>query len=254
MTQIIALANEKGGVAKTTTAASLGGALVEGGQEVLLVDLDPQASLTLALGIPPHKVSHSVVDLLLSANTPLSVSVETSLAGLDIIPSNSEMTLAERFLPIRENYKHILRNSLRQATMYDTILIDCPPSMGAVTQNALVAADLVIIPTQPEYLSAYALRNMLPIIKNIRENENADLKYRILITMLDIRLNSHNYIAKQLRSKLGNIVFKTNIQVDSKLRECTIEGLPITHFTPQSRGAKQYRALAQELSSNANTR
>jgi len=254
MTQIIALANEKGGVAKTTTAASLGGALVEQGQEVLLVDLDPQASLTLSMNINPSNVHHSVADLLLSSNTPLSVSRETALAGLDIIPSNSEMTLAERFLPIRENYKHILRQSLRQATMYDTILLDCPPAMGAVVQNALVAANLIIIPTQPEYLSAYALRNMLATIQDIRKNENAGLQYRVLITMLDIRLNSHNNIARQLQSKLGNRVFRTTIQIDSKLRECAIDGLPITHFTPQSRGAKQYRALAQELNLNVNTR
>lgn len=252
MTKIIAIANEKGGVAKTTTTASLGGALVEQGQEVLLVDLDPQASLTLAVGIYPNELPHSVADVLLSTNTPLSLSRETSLPGLDIIPSNSEMALAERFLPIRDNYKYILRNALRQISMYDTILIDCPPSIGAVTQNALVASDLLIIPTQAEYFSAYALRNMFSLVQDIRKEENADLKYRVLLTMLDIRLNSHNSIYKQLQSKLGDILFKTVIQIDSKLRECAIEGLPITHFTPQGRGAKQYRTLAQELNLHVN--
>lgn len=252
MTTIIAIANEKGGVAKTTTAASLAGAFLEDGLEVLLVDLDPQASLTLAVGIYPNDLPHSVADLLLSANTPLSVSRETGLTGLDIIPSNSEMVLAERFLPIRKNYKNILNNALQQISMYDIILIDCPPSIGAITQNALVASDLLIIPTQAEYFSAYALRNMFTLVKDIRENENPGLKYRVLLTMLDIRLNSHKSIHKQLQTKLGEILFKTVIQIDSKFRECAIEGLPITHFTPQSRGAKQYRTLAQELNLNVN--
>jgi chromosome partitioning protein len=250
MTDIIAIANEKGGVAKTTTTASLGGALVEKGQEVLLIDLDAQANLTLALGITPSQVHRSVADLLLSANTPLSVSRETSLAGLDIIPANAEMTLAERFLPIRENYRHILKHSLNGIKMYDTILIDCPPSLGAVTQNALVAADLVIIPTQPEYFSAHALRNMLGLVQELRNQANPSLKYRILITMLDIRLSAHKAIHEQLKSTLGNSMFETVIQIDSKLRECTVEGLPITHFTPKSRGARQYRALAQEIHLN----
>ena len=254
MTKIIAIANEKGGVAKTTTTASLGGALVENGHKVLLVDLDPQASLTLALGLSPHEMRRSIVDLLLGTDTPSSLSQETSLPGLDIIPANSEMNLAERFLPVRDNYKHILSKAMRQLTTYDTILLDCPPSMGAVSQNALVAANLVIIPTQAEYLSTHALKNILAIIQNLQQGENPNLKHRVLVTMLDIRLNSHKYIVEQLRSSLGNIVFQTSIQIDSKLRECTVEGLPITHFTPQSRGAEQYRALAQELNLNVNKR
>ncbi len=247
MTQIIAVANEKGGVAKTTTAVSLGGALVNAGQDVLLVDLDPQANLSLALGVPPHKVRRSAADVLLNSVAPLSVSRETSIPGLDLIASNAEMGLSERFLPIRQRYKHILRQALEPIQLYDTIILDCPPSLGAVTMNALVAADLLIIPTQAEYFSAYALRNVMTTIRAVRREDNPGLVYRVLITMLDQRIGSHKALTKQLRDTFDRAVFETVIQVDSKLRESTIAGLPITHYLPRSRSAEQYSALAQEL-------
>jgi chromosome partitioning protein len=247
MTRTITISNEKGGVAKTTTAVSLGGALVEMGQNVLLVDLDPQANLSLALGVLPHQVRRSIADVLLNSAKPLSVSRESSIAGLDIIPSNAEMGLAERFLPIRQNYKHILRNALNQIQVYDTIILDCPPSLGTVTINALVAADILIIPTVPEYFSAFALRNMMNVIRSVRDEDNPDLVYRVLVTMLDIRIGSHKSLYNQLRTTFGNAVLETVIQIDSKLRESIIAGTPITHYTSRSRSALQYRDLAQEL-------
>lgn len=250
MTNTIAIANEKGGVAKTTTAVSLGGAMVELEQDVLLVDLDPQANLSLALGFPPHKTRHAVADVMLNSANPTSVSRETSIPGLDVLPSNSEMGMAERFLPIRQNYQYILKNALQSVKHYDTIILDCPPSMGAITLNALIAADLLIIPTQPEYLSAYALRHVMATIRTVRQEANPNLMYRILITMLDIRIGSHKALSAQLHNTFGKAVFETNLQIDSKLRESTIAGLPITHYVPRSRSALQYRALAQELIKN----
>ena len=247
MTRIIAIANEKGGVAKTTTAISLGGALVELEQDVLLVDLDPQANLSLALGLPPHKVRRSVADVIINGATPLSISRETAIPGLDVLPSNEEMGLAERFLPIRQDYQHILRNALKDIQLYDSIILDCPPSMGAITLNALNAADLLIIPTQAEYLSAYALRHVMATIRKVRVEDNPKLTYRILITMLDQRIGSHKALSKQLHNTFGDAIFQTTIQVDSKLRESTIAGLPITQYVSRSRSAQQYRALAQEL-------
>lgn len=247
MPNIIAISNEKGGVAKTTTSVSLAGALVEMGKEILLVDLDPQANLTLALGISPEKVRKSISDILLNSASPLSISRETTIPGLDIIPANSEMGLAERFLPIRQKYKFILREALTNVNSYDTIILDCPPSLGVITQNALVAANLMIIPTQAEYFSTYALKNVMGIIRSIRESDNPQLSFRILITMKDIRIRSHKSLSEQLRSTFGKAVFETTIQIDTKLRETSIAGLPITHYFPQSRGAQQYRSLAQEL-------
>jgi chromosome partitioning protein len=253
MTHIIAIANEKGGVAKTTTAVSLGAALVNLGQDVLLVDLDPQANLSLALGFPPHKVRRSIADVMLNAAPPLSVSKETSIPGLDVLPSNAEIGMAERFLTVRQNYKFILKNALKPIQLYDTVILDCPPSMGVITLNALVTADFLIIPTQAEYLSAYALRHVMAIIRNVRKEANPSLMYRILITMMDIRIGSHKVLSAQLQNTFGNAVLETIIQIDSKLRESTIAGLPITHFLPRSRGAQQYQALAQELTQYVKT-
>jgi chromosome partitioning protein len=247
MTRIIAISSEKGGVAKTTTAISLGGALVEMGQDVLMLDMDPQASLTLSVGISPHKVRHSIADVLINSVSPVSLSRETTIPGLDLLPSNSEMELAERFLPIRKNYKHILREAIQDIRLYDTIIIDCPPSLGAVTQNALVAADMLVIPTIPEYLSVYSLRNIMRVVRYIRAKDNPSLNYRILITMLDRRITSHTTLSSQLRDTFENAVFDSIIQIDTRLRDSTIAGIPITHFAKNTRSAHQYRALAQEL-------
>ncbi len=247
MPHIIAVANEKGGVAKTTTVLSIGGALVEIGYEVLLVDLDAQANLTLGVGLQPASLRRTIADVLLNTNSALSASRETDLPGLDIIPANQEMTTAERFLPIRQNYQFVLRNALKGLQLYDYILLDCPPSLGAVTSNALMAAKRLIIPTQAEYFSAYALRNMLQLVRRIRKEGNPGLAYHILITMLDRRNRIHRTIESQIRSKFGRSVFETVIQIDTRLRESTVAGLPVTHFSKSSRGAQQYRALAQEL-------
>ncbi len=250
MTQLIAVTNEKGGVAKTTTVLSLGGALVEAGYEVLLVDLDAQANLTLGLGITPAKVRRSVADVLLNSASVLSISRETPIPGLDLLPSNADMGLAERFLSIRQNYELLLKNALSGLTSYDYILVDCPPSLGAVTINAMTAANLILIPTQPEYFSVHGLRGVLAAIRRIRSQHNPDVNYRVLITMMDRRNRIHHNMSEQLRATFGEGVFQTVIETDTKLRESTVIGLPITHFFSRSRSAIQYRALAQELTQN----
>lgn len=250
MTHIIAVANEKGGVAKTTTAISLGGALVESGYEVLLVDMDAQANLTLGLGMNPGSVRRSVADMLLNSTSLISISRESNVPGLDVVPSNVDMGMAERFLPVRQNYEYILKNiflSTQSLTSYDFVLLDCPPSLGAVTTNALTAAQIVIIPTQPEYFSAHGLRNLMAMIRRVRTQTNPDLAYYILITMMDRRNRIHRTLSEQLRLTFKEGLLETVIEIDTKLRESTVAGMPITHFTPHSRSALQYRALAQEL-------
>lgn len=250
MKHIIAFTNEKGGVAKTTTALSLGGALVEAGNEVLLIDLDPQANLTLGLGIQPGKVRRSIGDVLLNSASILGISRETPIPGLDIVPANSDMILAERFLPIRQDYERILHNVLASVQNYDYILIDCPPSLGAVTMNALTTANMIIIPTQPEYFSVHGLRGVLSAVRRIRSQQNPNLNYRVLITMMDRRNKIHRTLHEQLRTTFGEGVFQTVIETDTRLRESTVVGLPITHYFPHSRSALQYRALAQEILQN----
>ena len=250
MTHVIAVANEKGGVAKTTTAISLGGALVESGYEVLLVDLDAQANLSLGLNINPANVRRSVADMLLNSASLISISRESNVPGMDVVPSNSDMGMAERFLPVRQNYEYILKNillSTQSLSSYDFVLLDCPPSLGAVTTNALTAAQFVIIPTQPEYFSAHGLRNLMAMIRRVRTQTNPDLAYYILITMMDRRNRIHRTLSEQLRLTFKDGLLETVIEIDTKLRESTVAGLPITHYTPHSRSALQYRALAQEL-------
>lgn len=248
MTYIISVANEKGGVAKTTTTISLGASLVETGLEVLVIDLDGQANLSLALGAETTKGQSGSVNVLLES-TPANDAVhQTGIPRLDLMPSSSEMGLAERFLPIRQGYETVLAKALRDNHWsYDYIIIDCPPFLGAVTYNALMASDLLIMPTQAEFFSINALRNMMAMVRRVRTQGNAHLTYRLLLTMYDRRNRIHRTLSEQLRTTFGNGVLDTVIETDTKLRESPIAGLPIIFHAPKSRSALQYRALAQEI-------
>ena len=249
MTYVITVSNEKGGVAKTTTTLSLGAALAELGHQILLIDLDAQANLTLALGFEPGGAALTASDILLE-NVPLeNVWQNSEFDRLELVPSSQKIERAEQLLPIHLNYATRLVDAIQasQPTKYDYILIDCPPALGAVTLNALNAADLLIVPTQAEYFSAYALRNMMTLVRKVRSENNPSLAYRILITLLDRRNRSHRTIQSQLENTFGDGLFKSIIEIDTKLRESPILGLPITKYKSNTRGAEQYRLLAQEL-------
>lgn len=248
MAYTIAIANEKGGVAKTTTALSLGGALVEAGKKVLMVDLDPQANMTLGLGFQPKNIQDGIAQVMLNSTPIASAIKHTSIAKLDLAPSNSELGMAERFLPVRQNYDTILANALSQAPSYDYIICDCPPALGAITLNGLTAANMLIIPTQAEYFSAYALKNMMSAIRQVRDQNNSNLIYRVLVTMFDRRNRTHRTLLEQLQTTFGNFgLLNTIIETDTKLRESPILGVPVMNYASGTRGAHQYRALAEEL-------
>ncbi len=248
MTFILSIANEKGGVAKTTTTLSLGAALVESGLEVLLIDLDAQANLTLALGLDTSQVKKSVTHILLESLPASQAILKTEVPRLDIIASNSEMSLAERFVPIRTGYELLLRKALREANWsYDYILMDCPPFLGATTINALTASDMLIMPTQAEFFSINALRNMMSVVRRVRSQGNPQLTYRLLLTMFDRRNRIHRTLSEQLRTTFGNGVLETIVETDTRLRESAIAGIPIIFHSPKTRSALQYRALAQEI-------
>jgi len=248
MTKTIAVSNEKGGVAKTTTVLSLGAALAELGNRVLLIDLDAQANLTLALGLEPGETELTSSNIMLDNESILNVRRKTEITNLDLIPSSSRIETSEQYLPVRTNYTTILQRAIQTSGLpYDFIVLDCPPALGAITRNALAAANLLLIPTQAEYFSAYALRNMMGLIRRTREMDNPNLSYRILVTMLDRRNRTHRNIHEQLRSTFGSGVFNTVIELDTKLRESPIAGQPITHYKSSARGSTQYRVLAQEL-------
>lgn len=249
MLKTIAISNEKGGVAKTTTTLSLGAALADMGHRVLLIDMDAQANLTLSLGFEPGEAEYTSSEIMLDNIPLISARHKTDIENLDLIQSNSRIETSEQFLPVRTNYTTILQRAIANMgnQTYNYILLDCPPALGAITQNALAAADLLLIPTQAEYFSAYALRNMMSLIRRIREGDNPNLAYRILVTMLDKRNRTHRNIHDQLRSTFGEGIFNTVIEIDTKLRESPIAGLPISHYKPGARGTIQYRVLAQEL-------
>jgi len=249
MTYTIAVSNEKGGVAKTTTTFSLGASLADMGKHVLLIDLDPQANLSLANGIEPGNTTQNS-GLVLLEGLPLRDTIKsTSTENMHLVPCGARMSDAEHFLPVRINYQFILREALHQAHLddFDYVIFDCPPSMGAVTINALTASDLLIIPTQAEYFSAYALRDMMVMIRRVRKETNPELAYRILITLLDQRNRTHRVIREQLQQTFGSGLFSSVIEIDTRLRESPIVGVPISQYRPKSRGAQQYRVLAEEL-------
>jgi len=252
MTHIIAIANAKGGVAKTTTTLSLGASLAEMGRKVLLIDLDPHANLTLSLGFKPASFERTVAGLLLGNDDLNGAVIPTNFRDLDLVPSNHELNLAEPHLLVRADYMMLLDATLNDSQSYDTIIIDCPPTTGTLTKNALSAADLLIIPTQPEYFSAHALRDMLNLILAIRQENNPKLRYRILLTMVDKRNRIHRSLAEQIRTAFNEAIYDIEIEIDTRLRESAILGQPINQYSPESRAAIQYRALAEETGHYSN--
>ena len=249
MVTIIAIGNQKGGVAKTTTCLSLGACLAEMGHCVLLIDLDPQAHLTLSMGIKPEELSRTVGDAFLGNTSLLSVRRESSIFGLDIVPANRGLALIDKLLYGRNGYEFHLKNRLRAMSddFYDFILLDCSPSFGTLTVNALTAADLLIIPIQCEYYAARSLRQVEGLVKLVKEKTNPRLSYRVLVTMYDQRNRICRLILTRMQRELSRLLFETIIQIDTKLRESPAFGQPITLYAPHTRGAQQYRALAKEL-------
>lgn len=248
MSYVISIANEKGGVAKTTTTLSMGGALVEMGKKVLLVDLDPQANLTLSLGIDTDKKVLSLVNLFLEKKPAEDAILPTQVNNLFIFPSNSDIRMAERLLPMQSDYHLILTKLLSSLkSHYDFIILDCPPFLGAITLNALFTSNLLILPTQAEYYSVFALKNMMAMVRQVRSLGNPNLRYRLLLTMFDKRNGIHRSLAEHLRASFTTGVLDTVIEIDTRLRESPVIGLPIVFHAAKSRGALQYRFLAQEI-------
>nr|HID12666.1 ParA family protein [Anaerolineae bacterium] len=249
MTTVIAVANNKGGVAKTTTCLSLGGSLAEQGRLVLLVDLDPQAHLTASLGVEPETLRHTVGDVLLGHSSLVAISRETAVNGLDMAPANRELVILDKVLYGRRGYEYRLKHDLdsMRYQLYDIVLMDCPPAFGTLTINALTAADLLIIPIQCEYYAVRSLQQVLDLVSLVRRKTNPRLAYRLLVTMFDVRNKVHRLILEQLHARFSSVLFQTFVQVDTRLRESPALGLPITRYAPRTRASRQYRALAEEL-------
>jgi chromosome partitioning protein len=245
----IAICHQKGGVAKTTTAISLGACLAERGAQVLLVDLDPAANLTSGLGLAPAQQPRSAADLLLGNDVLENVVQKTDFTGLDLVPANADMVLASRFLYLRPQHEYLLKKCFSQDGLekYDFVILDCPPSLGPLAITALTAADLALIPTQCEYYSVQALDGLLGAIRATRAKTNPRLIYRLLVTMYDRRGSLHTRVLSVIQERLPEALLETMIGFDSKLRESQMFGVPVTVLAPNTRGALQYRSLASEI-------
>jgi chromosome partitioning protein len=255
--RIVALANQKGGVGKTTTAISLAAALAELGQKILLVDFDPQGGCALGLGIEPGSLELSVYDALLDRTLQVEeVIISTKVEGLDLLPSNIDLAAAEIMLVQEVAREQTLMRVLAPVRVkYDFILIDCPPSLGLLTINALTAADGVVIPLECEY---YALRGMallMDSIERIRDRLNPRLQVDgIVATMYDPRTLHAREVLARVEDAFGSKLFDTTIRKTVRFAEAPVAGETILTYAPTSKGARSYRNLAQEVMSRVASR
>jgi chromosome partitioning protein len=254
--RVIAVANQKGGVGKTTTAVNLGAALAEQGFRVLVVDLDPQGNATTGLGVSPRDVEASIYDVIMNDMPAVDVVEPTSLKNLFVIPATLDLAGAEIELVPAFSREQKLRRALDSVrTEYDIVLIDCPPSLGLLTVNGLAAADDVIVPIQCEYYALEGLGQLLRNVALVRTNLNPTLDVRgIVLTMHDTRTRLADQVETEVREHFGAKVYETVVPRTVRLAEAPSFGQPIIVFDPTSRGAKAYRKLAKEVSRGATRR
>jgi len=251
MKRIIAVANQKGGVGKTTTNVNLATCLAQAGKKVLVADMDPQGNTTSGLGVDKYNLKFSIYDLLLGEVYLEQAVLSTCVDGLQLLPANINLSGAEIELIDHEKREYKLREVFSHAKyLYDYILIDCPPSLNLLTLNALCAADTILVPIQCEYYALEGLTQLMYTIELVQKRLNPKLAIEgVVFTMYDSRTNLSALVVDEVKAHLGEYTYKTIIPRNVRLSEAPSHGLPITLYAPTSKGAEAYEHLAEELMS-----
>ena len=247
--RIVSVANQKGGVGKTTTAINLGAAIVARGMRVTIIDLDPQGNASTGLGVAAATREVSVYDVLLGGATIEDALQRSTFDGLTIVPATTDLASADaELLASRRRVTHMKSAIQRSRIDADVVLIDCPPALGLLTLNALVASDSVLIPLQSEFFALEGLSQLLKTMREVRQSANPSLRLEgVVLTMYDARNNISRQVEADVRETLGDLVFKTRIPRNVRLSEAPSYAMPILTFDPTSRGSVAYKTLAGEF-------
>lgn len=248
----IAVLNQKGGVGKTTSVINLASYLGKSGKQITVVDFDPQGNATSGLGVNKEGLSSTIYDIVINKDNLIDALIETRFENISLLPTNQQLAGAEVELASSNNREFKLKEALKDHET-DFVLIDCPPSLGLLTINALVAADYVLIPVQSEYYALEGLSQLITVIQRVRESLNQELKILgVVLTMADSRTSLADQVEAEVRKHFTDLVFKTVIPRNVRLAEAPSHGRPISEHDKWSKGAKAYKSLSKEMLSRVN--